>query len=135
MKYTTSVTISRRGTSLVTGYMLLNTATSTKIGIAFSATATGLNRSSTSRKRASRKAIPTPLPVPTSSPTNAVRPDTLVASQINDVVARNASQIAEGAGRKYGWKSKTLTAASHNTRNTAPNNSGGHTSASACPGE
>jgi len=70
-----------------------------------------------------------------SSPTNAFRPETFVASQISDVFARNASQIADGAGRKYGWKSKTLTAASHSKRNTAPNTRGGHTSANACPGD
>ncbi len=127
MKYTTSVTISRRGTSLVTENMLLNTETKTKIGTAFRPIASGDTRSFSNRKRASRKLIAMPSAAPTRSPINAFRPDTRVASQIRVALARNSAQIADGAGRKYGWKSNTFTAASHSTRNAMPNTTGGHT--------
>ena len=42
MKYTTRVTMMRRGTSLVMANMLLSTATNTKIGMAFNAMASGV---------------------------------------------------------------------------------------------
>ena len=48
-----------------------------------------------------------------------------MASQMSAVFVRNASQTAEGAGRKYGWKSKTLTAVSQIARNATPNTTGG----------
>ena len=127
MKYTTRVTINLRGTSLVIANILLNTETSTKIGTAFSPIASGVVRSLSSRNRARRKLIDTPSTVPTSKPISAFRPETFVASQINVVFCWNSAQIAEGAGRKYGWKSKTLTAVSHKTRNPTPNTTGGHT--------
>src|SRR4029450_4741104 len=120
----------RRGTSLVTGYILLNSATSTKIGTAFSAIDSGVIRSFSTRNRTSTKLISTPSAVPTASPTNAFRPETFVASQIRAVFSRNAVQIAEGAGRKDGWKSKTLTAVSHTSRKPTPNTSGGTIGAS-----
>ena len=110
MKYTTRVTINLRGTSLVIANILLNTETSTKIGTAFSPIASGVIRSFSSRNRARRKLIDTPSTVPTSKPISAFRPETFVASQINVVFCWNSAQIADGAGRKYGWKSKTLTA-------------------------
>src|SRR5262245_2011072 len=135
MKYTMTATINRRGTSLVTGYMLLNTETSTKIGTAFSAIASGVIRSFRSRNRARRKLVATPIRAPRISPTSALSPDTLVASQIKAVFVVNALQIADGVGRKYGWKSKTFTASSHRPRNAIPNTTGGHTRPNTCPGD
>ena len=72
MKYTISVTIRRRGISLVAGYMFTNSETSTMIGIALSATAIGVASSLRMRNRISRNADPTPSNVPASRPTKRV---------------------------------------------------------------
>ena len=83
MKYTTTVTISRRGTSDVIENMLLNTATSTKIGTALRAIASGVSRSLSRLNRISRNDIAIPSSVPARSPTSALAPETIVASQIS----------------------------------------------------
>ena len=127
MKYTTTVTISRRGTSDVIENMLLNTATSTKIGTALSAIASGVSKSLSRLNRISRNDIAIPSSVPAKSPTKALVPDTIVASQMSSKLEVNWSQIADGGGRKYGLRSKTSTAPSQSARKPTPNTSGGHT--------
>src|SRR6478752_4405561 len=111
----------RRGTSEVLANWLLNTDTSTMIGMALTATASGLTMSLSSRKRISRKLIR----VPSSSPTRALVPDTLVAPQMSVKLSTNACQIFDGAGRKYGFQSNNLTAASQAATNSTPNAIGG----------
>ena len=83
MKNTISVTIRRRGISLVAGYMLMNSETSTMIGIALRATASGVASSFRIRNRINRNAEPTPSSVPAISPTSAFLPDTKAASLIS----------------------------------------------------
>ncbi len=74
MKNTISVTISRRGTSVVMANMLLNTGTSTMIGIALRAIASGVASSLAIRNRISTKLSATPTTVPRTRPTNAFCP-------------------------------------------------------------
>ena len=62
--------------------------------------------------------------VPIIKPTSALVPETEVASQIRLVFFVNCSNIFDGAAKKYGFKSKTLTALSHSNKNTTPNDSG-----------
>jgi hypothetical protein len=118
------VTIRRRGISLVAGYMLMNSDTSTMIGIAFSATAIGVASSLRSRKRINRNADPTPSNVPAIRPTSAFLPDTKAASLMRLKLSKNAFEIALGAGRKYGLRSNACTANSHTSRNPMPNTAG-----------
>ena len=112
MKYTISVTISRRGISDVMANMLLNTDTSTMIGIALRAMASGLSMSLSRRKRIRRKLTATPSTVPTTSPARALRPETNAASRTSSMLSTNADQMLDGLGRKYGFQSKTSAASS-----------------------
>ena len=79
----------RRGISLVMEYMLLSTATNTKIGTAFSAIASGVMSEFKKRKRLRMKLIATPKTVPAISPTRAFIPETDAASQIRDALSKN----------------------------------------------
>src|SRR5258706_7738209 len=74
-KNTTIVTMSRRGIELVIANMLLNTETSTMMGTAFTATASGLNSSFTARKREAANAATRPTAVPATRPMSALVPD------------------------------------------------------------
>src|SRR6188472_2669034 len=121
------VTISRRGTSEVPENWFVNTATSTTMGMAFNATASGPIMSLSTLKRISRKLMATPSSTPRTRPTSALVPDTTAASQMNEKLSTNARQMADGGVRKYGFQSNTLTASSHAPRNTTPNTTGGHT--------
>jgi len=115
----------RRGISLVIEYMLLSTATKTKIGIALSAIASGVTNSPRKRYLLSAKLIATPNTVPAMRPTNALVPETEDASQIRAKFLKNCSKIFEGAARKYGLRSNPLTTPSHNNKNETPKTSGG----------
>ena len=115
----------RRGISLVIEYMLLSTATNTKIGIAFSAIASGVTNSPRNRYLLSAKLIATPNTVPAIRPINALVPDTEDASQMRAKFLKNCSKIFEGAARKYGLRSNPLTTPSHNNKNDTPKTSGG----------
>src|SRR5689334_20616530 len=124
MNDTIRVTISRRGTSVVLANMLLNTGTSTMIGIALSATASGVTSSLTTLKRISTKLSATPQITPNTRPTSAFAPVTYIASATFDQFSVSSDQIAEGAGRRYGSMSKILTISSHVPRNSPPTISG-----------
>ena len=125
MKNTISVTIRRRGISLVDGYMLMNSDTSTMIGIALRATASGVASSLRIRNRISRNAdADAEHACRRSGPTRAFLPDTKAASLIRSKLSTNASAIALGAGRKYGLRSKACTANSHTSRKPMPNTAG-----------
>ena len=114
MKYTISVTISRRGISDVIANMLLNTDTSTMIGIALRATASGVEHSLSSRNRISRKLTATPSTVPSDEPDQGVRARHGAPRPRSGRSCRvNASRSLDGLGRKYGFQSNTLTASSH----------------------
>ena len=130
MNDTMSVTISRRGTSVVLANMLLNTGTSTMIGMALSATANGVTSSLTTLNRIRTKLSPTPQSTPNSSPTNALAPVTTIASYTFGQLSSRLDQIADGDGSRNGWMSNTRTMASQVPRNSAPTMSGG---TSACP--
>jgi len=58
-------------------------------------------------------------------PTNALVPDTEVASQMRTKFLKNCSKIFEGAARKYGLRSNPFTTPSHNNKNATPKTSGG----------
>jgi hypothetical protein len=58
-------------------------------------------------------------------PTNALVPDTEVASQMRTKFLKNCSKIFEGAARKYGFRSNPFTTPSHNNKNATPKTSGG----------
>jgi len=100
MKYTTSVTITRRGISLVIEYMLLSTATSTKIGIALSAIASAVMSWLRNRNRLSTKLIATPSTVPATRPTRALVPETVAAPRTSAKLVVNCERIADGGARK-----------------------------------
>ena len=92
--------MSRRGTSLVIANMLLNTATSTKIGTALRAMDSGVTISSSSLKRSSTNDIATPRTAPAISPTSAFEPDTRMADQTRSTLSTNRSRMADGGTRK-----------------------------------
>ena len=100
MKYTTSVTITRRGTSDELENIVFSTVTRTTIGTALRAMASGVTRSSRTRKRISTNATAMPSTVPTTSPTSAFVPDVTVASQMLSALSPIASTILDGEARK-----------------------------------
>ncbi|CAB4535612.1 unannotated protein [freshwater metagenome] len=104
--------------------MLFNTATRTKIGIALSEIANGVTSSFRKRNLLRIKLIAIPKIVPRHKPINALLPETAVASQIRVVLFKNCSMIFDGAAKKYGFKSKPLTAPSQSAKNTTPNTNG-----------
>ena len=125
MNDTINVTIKRRGTSVVLTNMLLNTGTSTMIGMALSATASGVTNSLTTLNRMSTKLSATPLTTPKTSPTSALAPVTRIASQTLLQLSPSVVPIDDGAGSRYGWMSNTCTMISQVPRNKTPTISGG----------
>ncbi len=100
MKNTMSITMSRRGTSLVEVNMFWKTATSTMIGIALSAIASGETSSLSRLERMRAKLAATPRPIPRSRPTRALPPETKAAARTSPTLSVKADQMAVGAGRK-----------------------------------
>ena len=70
------------------------------IGIAFSATASGVTSSLTTLKRISTKLSATPQITPNSRPTSALAPVTYMASATFDQFSVSSDQMADGAGSR-----------------------------------
>ena len=125
MNDTINVTINRRGTSVVLANMLLNTGTSTMIGIALSATANGVTSSFTTLNRISTKLSATPLITPKMRPTRAFAPVTSMASQTLLQLSPSVDAIDDGAGSRNGWMSNTRTMICQVPTNNTPTINGG----------